>query len=69
MAPVGERIYVQAYLPLSENRIAFTEAVERGAAPLRTFMLKRVRKATWRYSPRSPTNPSRRTWTRFRCAC
>ncbi len=43
MAPVGERIYAQAYLPLSENRIAFTEAVERGAAPLRAFMLKQVR--------------------------
>ncbi len=43
MAPVGERIYAQAYLPLSENRIGFTEAVERGAAPLRTFMVKQVR--------------------------
>ena len=43
MAPVGERIYAQAYLPLSENRIAFTEAVERGAVPLRAFMLKQVR--------------------------
>ncbi len=43
MAPVGERIYAQAYLPLSENRIAFSEAVERGAVPLRAFMLKQVR--------------------------
>ena len=43
MAPVGERIYAQAYLPLSENRIAFSEAVDRGAVPLRAFMLKQVR--------------------------
>ena len=43
MAPVGESVYTQAYLPLSENKIVFTEAVERGAAPVRTFMLKQVR--------------------------
>ncbi len=43
MAPVGEKIYTDAYLPLSENRIAFTQAVERGAVPLREFMLKQVR--------------------------
>ena len=45
MAPVGERIYAQAYLPLSENRIGFTEALERGAVPLREFMLKQTRDA------------------------
>jgi len=45
MAPVGDRIYTEAYLPLTENRINFTEAVERGAVPLRGFMLKQVRDA------------------------
>jgi len=45
MAPVGDRIYTEAYLPLTENRISFTEAVERGAVPLRGFMLKQVRDA------------------------
>lgn len=43
MAPVGDRIYTQAYQPLAENRITFTEALDRGAAPLRGFMLKQVR--------------------------
>ncbi|MHB1359035.1 MAG: flagellar type III secretion system pore protein FliP [Rhodocyclaceae bacterium] len=45
MAPVGEKIYADAYLPLSENRITFTEALERGAVPLRVFMLKQTRDA------------------------
>ena len=45
MAPVGEKIYTDAYLPLSENRISFTEALDRGAVPLRAFMLKQVREA------------------------
>ena len=45
MAPVGERIYNEAYLPLAENKISFQEALEKGAVPLRTFMLKQVRDA------------------------
>ena len=45
MAPVGERIYADAYLPLTENRISFQQALETGSAPLRTFMLKQVRDA------------------------
>jgi flagellar biosynthetic protein FliP len=43
MAPVGDRIYTEAYLPLTENRISFQQALETGAVPLRTFMLKQVR--------------------------
>jgi len=43
MAPVGDKIYTDAYLPLSENRITFTQALDRGAVPLRAFMLKQVR--------------------------
>lgn len=43
MAPVGEKVYADAYLPLSENKINFAEALDRGAVPLRTFMLKQVR--------------------------
>ncbi|MCX7166883.1 MAG: flagellar type III secretion system pore protein FliP [Rhodocyclales bacterium] len=45
MAPVGDRIYNEAYLPLAESRIGFQEALEKGAVPLRTFMLKQVREA------------------------
>ncbi len=43
MAPVGEKIYADAYLPLSENKIGFMEALDKGAVPLRAFMLKQVR--------------------------
>jgi flagellar biosynthetic protein FliP len=45
MAPVGEKIYADAYLPLTENRINFSEALDRGAVPLRGFMLKQTRDA------------------------
>lgn len=45
MAPVGEKIYAEAYAPLSENKISFMEALNRGAVPLRGFMLKQVREA------------------------
>lgn len=45
MAPVGEKIYTDAYLPLSENRISFQQALDRGAVPLRSFMLKQTRDA------------------------
>ena len=45
MSPVLDRIYVDAYQPLSENRITFVQAVERGAVPLRGFMLKQTREA------------------------
>jgi flagellar biosynthesis protein FliP len=45
MAPVGDKIYSDAYLPLSENKISFSEALDRGAVPLRGFMLKQVREA------------------------
>lgn len=43
MAPTLDKVYTEAYLPLSENRIVFTEAVQRGSGPMREFMLKQVR--------------------------
>jgi flagellar biosynthetic protein FliP len=43
MAPVVERIHDEAYLPLTENRIGFDQALERGAQPLKTFMLGQTR--------------------------
>ena len=42
MAPVFDKIYVDAYQPLAENRITFTEALEKGSAPLKAFMLKQT---------------------------
>jgi flagellar biosynthetic protein FliP len=45
MSPVIDRIYVDAYQPLSENRISWVEAGDRAAVPLRGFMLKHTREA------------------------
>jgi flagellar biosynthetic protein FliP len=45
MAPVGEKIYAEAYIPLTENRISFMQALDQGAIPLRAFMLKQTRDA------------------------
>jgi flagellar biosynthetic protein FliP len=45
MAPVFERMYNEAYLPFSQNRIGFNDALERGALPLKGFMLRQTRQA------------------------
>ena len=45
MSPVLDKVYIDAYQPLSENRITFAQAVERGTVPLRKFMLKQTREA------------------------
>ncbi|MDQ9170828.1 flagellar type III secretion system pore protein FliP [Oxalobacteraceae bacterium R-40] len=45
MGPVFDKIYADAYQPLSENKITMTQALERGVAPLKTFMLKQTREA------------------------
>ena len=45
MGPVFDRIYTEAYQPLQENKISMTQALERGAAPLKTFMMKQTRQA------------------------
>ena len=45
MAPVGEKIYADAWLPLSEDKIQFTEALERASIPLRQFMFQQTRDA------------------------
>ena len=45
MSPVLDKMYVEAYKPLSENRITMEEALDRGAVPLRAFMLRQTREA------------------------
>jgi len=45
MSPVLDRVYTEAYLPLSENRINIMQAAERAAVPLRGFMLKQTRES------------------------
>ena len=43
MAPVGERIHADAVVPAMAGQIDVTEALTRGAPPLREFMLKQTR--------------------------
>lgn len=45
MSPVIDRVYQDAYLPLSENKIQFDVAAEKAAIPVKAFMLKQVREA------------------------
>ena len=43
MAPVFDKIYTEAYKPLMEEKIEFTDALDKGVAPLKTFMLRQTR--------------------------
>jgi len=43
MGPTLDKVYVEAYQPLAENRIQLSEAMDKGAVPLRAFMLKQTR--------------------------
>lgn len=43
MSPVLDKIYLDAYQPLSENQISMQEAMERSAIPIKAFMLKQTR--------------------------
>ena len=45
MAPVFDRVYVEAYAPFSEHRITAAQALERGAVPIKEFMLKQTRQS------------------------
>jgi flagellar biosynthetic protein FliP len=45
MGPTIDKVYADAYLPYSENKIAFDEALKRGEGPMRAFMLKQTRQS------------------------
>lgn len=45
MSPTLDRVYQEAYLPLSENKINIMQAADRAAIPMRSFMLKQTREA------------------------
>jgi len=45
MSPVFNKIYTDAYQPLSAGTISFETALDRGAKPLKTFMLHQTREA------------------------
>lgn len=45
MAPTFDKVYEQAWAPFSANQIAMDEALKRGEAPMREFMLKQTRQS------------------------
>jgi flagellar biosynthetic protein FliP len=45
MGPTLDRIYDEAYLPLTKNAITFDQALERADAPIRSFMVKQTRQS------------------------
>jgi flagellar biosynthetic protein FliP len=45
MGPTFDRIYSEAYVPLQNNQIQMTDAMSRGAVPLKEFMIKQTRES------------------------
>ena len=45
MGPVFDKIYTDAYQPFAENKISMTEAMEKGAMPLKEFMMRQTRQS------------------------
>jgi flagellar biosynthetic protein FliP len=43
MGPVADRVYADAYLPYSEQKLPLAQALDRAQAPLKSFMLKQTR--------------------------
>jgi flagellar biosynthetic protein FliP len=45
MGPVLDKIYGEAYQPLQDGKITMQQALEKGAVPLKSFMLRQTRQA------------------------
>ncbi|WP_298014231.1 flagellar type III secretion system pore protein FliP [uncultured Aquabacterium sp.] len=45
MGPTLDKVYKEAYEPFAASQISFNEALERGQAPMRQFMLKQTRQS------------------------
>jgi flagellar biosynthetic protein FliP len=58
MGPVFDKIYTDAYQPLSDNKISMTQALEKGVAPLKTFMMKQTRQADLALYVKLSNNPA-----------
>ncbi|MDQ6620915.1 MAG: flagellar type III secretion system pore protein FliP [Pseudomonadota bacterium] len=43
MGPVADRIYADAYVPYSEQKINFDQALDRAQTPLKRFMMRQTR--------------------------
>jgi len=45
MSPTLDRVYNEAYVPYTENRASFEQAVDNAQAPMRAFMIKQTRQS------------------------
>lgn len=45
MSPTLDRVYNDAYVPYTENRLNFEQAVDAAQAPMRSFMIKQTRQS------------------------
>ena len=45
MGPTFDKVYQEAYVPYTANTISFEQALEKGEAPVRQFMLKQTRQS------------------------
>lgn len=45
MSPVFDKVYQEAYLPFSQDKISMDVALDKGSQPLREFMLRQTRES------------------------
>lgn len=45
MSPVFEKVYNEAWKPYSDDQITFEQAIDKGSAPLKAFMLRQTRES------------------------
>src|SRR5512138_2667324 len=57
MSPVAEKVYTDAYLPMSRNEIQFDQALDRASVPMKAFMLKQVRETAVAIFANLPKTP------------
>ena len=43
MSPVADKVYTEAYVPMSEGKIGLDKALEIASVPMKAFMLKQIR--------------------------
>jgi flagellar biosynthetic protein FliP len=47
MGPTFDKIYAEAYVPYTQNALSFEQALEKGEAPIRLFMIKQTRQSDY----------------------
>lgn len=43
MSPVFDKMYTEAYIPYTEQKLSFPQSLEKGAEPLKVFMMRQTR--------------------------